>query len=228
MTPTPDAIVARDFPPPDFDAGFLAAVLGEPEPKPQQQLAQIRARFGPLATWRLLQKTLDQEARGGVLVPDGSRRRTPGGTFFWLGQRWGQGGRHLARFTYRRPPAGLARTVEKLLETPPGGDCTMHTTLIGTPGPLEDRYTYVAFTMCGSAPPVLPKGLPPPPEERLTWLVLVAKTQWAKVAARLAADPHTPVHIEGYPCLQGTAHVLLATQCTTTARPRAKGAPAGG
>ena len=28
--------------------------------------------------------------------------------------------------------------------------------------------------------------------------------------------------IEGYPCLHGAAHVLLATQCTTTALMQAK------
>jgi Phosphorylated adapter RNA export protein, RNA-binding domain len=219
---TPDAILAEDFPPKPFDVAFLAAVLGETDQKPLADLAQIATRFGPLATWRLLQKTLDVEARGGMPVPDGSRRRTPGGTFFVLARTWGRGQRGQPPFTYRWPPPSLGRTVAKLLESPPGGDCTMKTTLIGTPGPLEDRYTYVAFTMCGTAPPSLPKGLPPAPPEPLTWVVLVAKKQWAKVAASLEADPKTKVLIEGYPCLQGPTHVLLALQCTTTALQRAK------
>jgi PHAX RNA-binding domain len=222
MTPTPEAILATDFPPKPFDVALLAAVLGETAPGPLAQLAAVQTRFGPIATWRLLQKTLDVEARGGLLVPDGSRRRTPGGTFFELARTWGRGQRGQPPFTYRWQPPHLARTVAKLLEIPPGGDCTMKTTLIGTPGPLEDRYTYVAFTMCGTPPRSLPKGLPPAPPETLTWVVLVVKKQWAKVAASLETDPKTKVIIEGYPCMQGTTHVLLAMQATTTALQAAK------
>jgi hypothetical protein len=101
----------------------------------------------------------------------------------------------------------------------------MKTTLIGTPGAIVDRSTYVTFKMTGKPAASLPKGLPPAPATPLTWIVMVAKKQWAKAAASLAADPKTKVVVEGYPCLQDTAPVLLATQCTTTALQHAK-APA--
>jgi hypothetical protein len=63
---TPEAILARNMPPKTFDAAFLAHVLGETEPEPQQQLVQLLDVLGAFGTWRLLQKTLDLEARAAV------------------------------------------------------------------------------------------------------------------------------------------------------------------
>jgi PHAX RNA-binding domain len=224
MTLTPEDILARDFPPTAFDAALLAAVLGETAPDPLQQLAQLREVFGPLGTWRLLQKTLDLEARGGVLTPQKHRRRTPGGVFFWLARQWCQTKQERAAFVVIPT---IAQTVTDLSATLAGGDCAMKTTLIGTPGAIVDRQTYVAFKMTGTPAANLPKGLPPAPQDTLTWIVMVTKKQWAKAAASLDADPKTKVVIEGYPCMQGTAHVLLATQCTTTALQHAKQTAAG-
>ena len=144
---TPAAILARDFPPKDFDVALLATVLGEVEPQPQAQLVQISTRFGPLATWRLLQKTLDVEAHGGVLVPDGTRRRTRGGTFFWLAQQWGKVTKTQRPFHYQPPIPTIARTVEALAEAGEHGGCTMKTTLVGRPGAVKDCGTYVTLKM---------------------------------------------------------------------------------
>jgi hypothetical protein len=55
----------------------------------------------------------------------------------------------------------------------------------------------------------------------LGWLV---KKQWRTAAASLESDPTTKVVLEGYPCQEQGTHVLLATQCTTTALQRAKAA----
>jgi hypothetical protein len=83
---TPDAIFARDFPPKPWDAASLAQVLGETEPQPQHELAVLCEVLGSLSTWRLLQKTLALEARGGLLVRDGSRQRMRGApSSFWPG-----------------------------------------------------------------------------------------------------------------------------------------------
>jgi hypothetical protein len=219
MTMTPEAILARNMPPKAFDAAFLAQVLGETEPEPQQQLAQLLDVLGAFGTWRLLQKTLDLEARGGVLIASGKRRRTPGGTFLWLARQWCQRKQEKAAFIV---VPTLDRAVAALPASLPSGECVMKTTLIGTPGAIVDRDIFVAFKMTGKPAASLPKGLPKAPEATLTWICMVAKKQWAKAATSLQADPKTKVMIEGYPCLHGSAHVLLATQCTTTALQQAK------
>jgi hypothetical protein len=78
------------------------------------------------------------------------------------------------------------------------------------------------FGLNGTLPPSLPKGLPKAPPTPLSWIVMVNKKQWAKVGESLARDPETKVIAEGYPALQGTAHVLLVTQATTTELQKAR------
>jgi len=192
--------------------------------------------FGALGTWRLLQKTLALEVRGGLLVRNGSRKRTRGGTFLFLARQWcsrqeqarifGPGPGPVPQGQRQAPP--IARTVPSLPEAVGdlphlrGGECRMKLTLIGRPSDLITRDTYVAFRLNGTLPPSLPKGLPKPPPMPLRWIVMVNKKQWGKVAESLARDPETKVIAEGYPALQGTAHVLLVTMATTTELQRAK------
>jgi hypothetical protein len=223
MSRTPEAILTRDFPPKDFDVAFLAEALGEPEPDPQRELAHLCAHFGPFATWRLLQKTLDQEARGGLMITNQSRRRTPGGTFFWLARQWCDEERRRPSLRYWPPIPTIERTVEALPASLASGECVMKTTLMGTPGgAVVDRQTYGAFKLSDKPAGSLPKGLPPAPKNTLSWSVMVGKKQWSKVETSRQADPKTKVMIEGYPCQQGTALVLWATNCMTTAMQAAK------
>lgn len=59
----------------------LAAQLGEQE---QAALQVVVKALGSEPALALLQETLSVEANGGMMLPDGSRRRTPGGVFFFL------------------------------------------------------------------------------------------------------------------------------------------------
>ncbi len=63
---------------------IIARQLGETQPGPIQQIRRIVLRLGPDPAMSLLQETQQIEAQGGMLLPDGSRRRTPGGVFFHL------------------------------------------------------------------------------------------------------------------------------------------------
>jgi hypothetical protein len=59
--------------------------------------------LGADAALALLQKTHDVEAAGGMLVPDGSRRRTPGGVYFWLVRQEATEAQHREIFQYGGP-----------------------------------------------------------------------------------------------------------------------------
>src|SRR5256886_17675027 len=59
----------------------LAEVLQEPN---RPLLTQVLQILGPDRTTAVLTDTLHWEANGGLLTTDGTRRRTPGGTFFQL------------------------------------------------------------------------------------------------------------------------------------------------
>jgi hypothetical protein len=62
--------------------------LGELEPTAREQIAAIVGVLGENTSLELLDQTLRIEADGGMMVSDGSRRRTPGGVFFHLARRW--------------------------------------------------------------------------------------------------------------------------------------------
>lgn len=62
----------------------LASALGETKPGVLSQLSVIVKRLGCEEALRLLARAQEIEANGGMLINNGSRRRTPGGVFFAL------------------------------------------------------------------------------------------------------------------------------------------------
>jgi hypothetical protein len=92
-------------------------------------------------------------------------------------------------------------------------------TLIGRPGKVIDRGDVVATVMTVEKTPLLPKELPPPPEEPTVYLAFIAKKQWTKVAAALAEDESDRLVIEGYPALDKKLGVVgVLAQSVTTKR----------
>lgn len=65
-------------------AAMIADALGETEEGPRNSILSIVRAAGRTHAKELLSMTLQTEENGGILVPDGSRRRTPGGVFFYL------------------------------------------------------------------------------------------------------------------------------------------------
>src|SRR3954451_14693464 len=69
---------------PDDAATAIADQLGEAEVLPRRQIGRVVRALGQERARALLAETLAIEARGGLMLPDGSRRRPPGGVFFRL------------------------------------------------------------------------------------------------------------------------------------------------
>lgn len=63
---------------------IIAEQLGETEPGPLQFLHKVVKKLGLEQALAFLQETQEIEAQGGLMLPDGSRRRTRGGVFFYL------------------------------------------------------------------------------------------------------------------------------------------------
>jgi len=62
----------------------IAAHLGETERGPLGQVGRVVGRLGTDRARAFLARTQEIEVAGGLMLPDGSRRRTPGGIFFHL------------------------------------------------------------------------------------------------------------------------------------------------
>ena len=68
----------------DETAANIAQQLGETDTIPREQIRRIVDRLGAESALTFLREALKMEAEGGMLLPDRSRRRTPGGVFFYL------------------------------------------------------------------------------------------------------------------------------------------------
>jgi hypothetical protein len=221
----------------------IAAGLGETERGPLGQVGRVVGRLGAGRARAFLTRTQEIEAAGGLMLPDGSRRRTPGGVFFHLVRaddtltredrvyifppQFGRNGRTQAAGTAATQatpaPAPLSawaddnyRRVMAALQQNTGRLTTVKITVIGRPGTAVEQGQAVVLALTSEKVPDLPKGLPEPPAGT-RYTVFVARKPWTKVAEALAADPADAAIIEGYaaldPRVDGIA--VYATSATT-------------
>ena len=189
-------------------AADIARQLDETNPVALEQIERIVQRLGVDAAHNFLREALECEAKGGLMVRDGSRRRTLGGVFLHLVRQqvsrkdmwiiWP----HLAPKPAPPPPPPL--TWEERLELIPqllpekGEATTVKITLIGRPGRIVEKGDVVLTSMQSTKTPSLPKGLPTPPSDPTTYVVFIARKQWQKVAQSIQ-DPKDILIVEGYP-----------------------------
>jgi hypothetical protein len=208
----------------------IAAALGETAHGPLGKVGRVVGRLGTARARAFLARAQEIEAGGGLMLPDGSRRRTPGGVFF-----------HLVRtdatltpadradiFPPKSARAGRTTTADATPPTPPtlpmtaapapawtddayraltqqpqneiGRATTVKITVIGRPGTAVDQGQAVVLALTSEKVPDLPKGLPEPPAGT-RYTVFVARKPWTKVAEALAADAEDAAIIEGYAAL---------------------------
>jgi hypothetical protein len=225
----------------------IAQTLGETMPTPIHQIAQLVQVLGAEPSRALLQETLQVEAAGGMLIADGTRRRTPGGVFFKLargrlskaqqdaifGPRWAHPQRTPSpqgSFTNSQPAAPPVRwsdrggLIQEVAEQP-GKAHTVKVTLIGKPGKVvaRDDFTLLVMTHSGKLP-ALPKGIPVPARVPGTrYIVYVGGKQWRGVAEAIK-NPDDVLIVEGTQVFDAehNAIAVFATSVTTKALQQAK------
>ncbi len=225
----------------DTSAAMVAAQLGETEPESVRHIRHTLRILGEERVHALVAEARAVEAAGGMMLGDGSRRRTLGGVFFYLARRsmdrkdaarvFGMSGRQNGSARQTRtdgPTAGVppaptftwatfgADATEVMSE--PGEATTVKLTVIGRPGKIVERGDVALVAMRSEKAPSLPKGVPVPPSPQTDYMVLVGMKQWRKVAQALAADPTDKLLIEGYPTIQPDVAgiTVYATSAITT------------
>ncbi len=218
----------------------IAAQFGETEDEPKRLIKRALRLLGEEQVHATVARALEVEAAGGMMVPDGSRRRTVGGVFFYLlrttvGQKeWyrifqpqttGQGAGQSAPGQGQATAAAAtpfdwatfgAAATEAQRER--GEATTVKLTVIGRPGKVVERGDVVLVAMRSEKAPSFPKGVPAPESPTVDYMVLVGRKQWSRVAEALAADPADKVLIEGYPTVRPdfAGITVFATSATTT------------
>ncbi len=222
----------------DVIAGEIAAQLGETEIDVRRQIARAVRILGEERVRAFVAQTLDVEAAGGLMLLNDSRRRTPGGVFFYLirtgveHKEWyrifrpqtkGQGTRSAQHngqttaamttpFDWTTFSASAAEAMSEV-----GEATTVKLTVIGRPAKIVERGVVVLVGMRSEKAPSLPKGVPAPPSLQTDYMVLLGRKQWGKVAEAIAADPADKLLIEGYPTVQPDVAgiTVYATSATT-------------
>src|SRR5215469_8363520 len=189
----------------------IAECLSETEAEPLKLLHKVVKKLGPEQALAFLKETQEIEAQGGLLLPDGSRRRTPGGVFFYLvrtrgpqqvrGLFWQQKQEQVAASPPAPPPAFIwAERIAVLDEigSEKGAASTVKITVIGRPGKIIDRGTCVVTSLQSTKVPSLPKGVPTPPNAATTYTLYIASKQWRRVADAIK-DLEDTLIVEGFP-----------------------------
>jgi hypothetical protein len=227
-------------------AAAIADRLGETEAGPRRTIARIVQELGAERALALLQETLQIEAADGMLLPDGSRRRTPGGVFFSLvKERLAQAGEKqlVARLFWRWQGAATQRASSAVAPASPpatwaergvwlaalgegyGEAKTVKVTLIGRPARVVEQEGFTLLKMQHNGPlPSLPKGIPVPAKvPPTTYIVYIAAKQWRGVAEALKNEEDALI-VEGVQFYDADhkAITVFATNTTTKLREQAK------
>jgi hypothetical protein len=215
----------------------IADQLGETEATPRAQIRRMLQTIGPERTQAFVQQALETEANGGILLPDGSRKRTRGGVFFRLVRDQVSDAERRAIWPYPIRQQRKQREKASAMPLPPqlapfqweqadeiiiavtshpGEATTVKVTIVGRPGEIVERQGVIILVMRSAAAPSLPKGLPPPPAQPTNYLVFVSQKQWKRVAEALQ-NSEDKLIVEGYPVHHPrfAGITVYATQVTT-------------
>ncbi len=207
----------------------LAERLNEKHISACLRIGLIVLAIGEEQTLELLKETMELEEQGGMMVPDGSRRRTIGGVFFHLAKQkyWKQlpgkfwpGGNVPTEWPPQAKPASQPPSSPKSRLSPApvqvfqwedrltvieeirqekGVLSTVKITLVGRPRKVMDKGTCFILSMKDSKVPSLPKGVPIPADAGNTLYVVFVAAKQWRKVAQVMDDPEDALILEGYP-----------------------------
>lgn len=191
----------------------LAESLNETTRAPIKQIRKIIEYFGIDFARQVYKETLEVEGNGGLMLPNGERRRTIGGVFFFLSREKMTDEQRPIIFPpfkqYKGSRSELAPIGAPLLswgerialidtlKNKQGEVKSMKVTLSGRPGSIEKQGDIVVTTLADTASVSnLPRPLPRPPETPTLYTVYMVSKQWEKVEASMA-DPADNLIVDG-------------------------------
>lgn len=207
---------------------YIAKTLNENKEKPLTQIEQIVDALGTKKTLKMLRRTLQIEEGGGMLIYNQSRRRTPGGVFFFLAQRWVNKKHRVKIWPEMYPNEPLdwddRLPLVKQAHEELGQAGIPRMVLIGQPGRVIERGKVVLTSLQRQKlPKSMPKDLPDMPDKELPYIVYISAKQWRKVKPTLKSKKDEII-VEGYPAFnpQLKAITIFATRTTSKGLDKAR------
>jgi hypothetical protein len=206
----------------------IAARLGETAEEPCRTIQRIVEERGAAFALTCLERAAEIEAKGGLFLEKHQRRRTFGGVFFHIVREavglheWNRLRAPPVPLSANTPPKTppapspsrrAAQTNGPAVDGPPweeaiavvaeslrhpGQGYRLTATVIGRPGRVEVRGTYVVASIATRKVPDLPQGLPVPPRPHVQNTVLLTLGHWNRVKDSLAQHPDDLLIAEGY------------------------------
>ena len=225
-------------------ATMIAEQLGESEPNPRKTVERCVKVLGIETALAFLKRAQEIEEAGGMMLPDVSRRRTPGGVYFYLVRKEVSPKQRIRIFPAQASPQQATATpgagstsptvaaVVKMIwaersevldetEQEKGETRSVKMTLIGRPGKIVERGQCITFTMQQSEKiPPLPSGLPLPSAQLVAstrYNVYIAAKQWRKVAETMK-NPEDVLIVEGFPMLDKERGTIAVFGCNVTTK----------
>lgn len=226
--PPNNEVVEENFPPellndPKACLDYISKELGETEEKPMRQLTLIVEALKPKKSLRLLQRTINIEEKGGLTVYNKTRRRSKGGVYFFLAQRWVKKKHRPVIWPELYPNhsnldwENRQELFNKLLEEP-GEANVPRLVVIGRPGRVIEKGKVVLTSIeRGKQKGSWPKGLPPMPPDEGPYIVYIAAKQWRKVKQSIG-NKKDQLIIEGYPKFNPKLNAVTVFAIRTTTK----------
>ncbi len=222
--------------PHDIEAAItaIAEMVDETQPAALAQIGRIVQHLGIAFAREILAETQRIESQGGMLIQDGSRRRTPGGVFFYLTrQRLHQQGRHAELHTIFPPrlpqqpkqpkqqeptPSSPPPPVQKVRprkRLPKQQPSSAHARI----SPLDTNQSKALAALAyhlGSPPDLYKRSFNSETGEmRLSFFFpAIAIERYSEAVATASAEANVPISISPYPHqsqMIGAAHAALPT-----------------
>lgn len=183
----------------------IARMLGETRYIPRRAIEDTIEFYGAEFALDCLAHAAAIEESGGKFSDAVGRYKTIGGIFFKVVNEATKS----ARIVRPRPPPPAPppkptwdEAVESALNilSKKSGEARnqVKAHIVGRPGRVESRGTYVVMSMTSRGVLNLPKGLPPPPPPPAQNIVLMTLKHWNRVRLSIAANADDNIIIEGY------------------------------
>jgi hypothetical protein len=210
----------------------IADELGEREKGPQALIRRVIRELGADLSLQFFLQAKKIEEQGGMLLPDGKTRRTPGGVFFRIIKEEApkHGHPNIYKLFWQRPtrigpptpptPPKKLTWLERLqiIARLRGGP--MSTVVLKVIGRVDasarETGACTILKLTANFTPSVPKGVPIPEHKEATYIVYLGNKLWKRIE-QAADDPEDELIIEGFPQLdlETSSIALFAKKATS-------------